>query len=190
MRNPSSARDAEWLECALADTATLLKDHAHCERKAAATAVSLITKNPDRAELVTSMADLAAEELGHFAEVHRHLVERGLTLGPDLGDPYARQLVGQARKRGVEALVDRLIVCALIEARSCQRLVLLGRNHPDPALAEMFARFARAEANHGNLFVKLAHRYGDAADVEARLVVLRAFEQALIDEGPVRCAMH
>lgn len=190
MRNPDSPRDDEWLECVVADTDTLLIDHAHCERKAAQTALSLLAKNPDRVELVAAMTELAVEELGHFAEVHRRLVARGCSLGPDKGDPYAKRLIQQTRNRGIEGLVDRLIVSALIEARSCQRLVLLGRHHPDAELAEMFARFARAEANHGNVFVKLARRYGDPDDVAERLEVLRRFEQQLVDDGPVRCAMH
>ena len=192
MRNPKSPRDPEWLQHVLQDTLGLLADHAHCERKAAGSAMALIGRHPDMPELVSAMTELALEELGHFHEVHGQLVARGGQLGPDHGDPYAKALVGQVS--GADAatrLADRLLVCALIEARSCERLRLLGAHHPDPELAEMFRRFASSEANHGHAFLSLARRLGPDPDtVEARLEVLRAFEARLIDEGPIRTAVH
>lgn len=191
LRPPESPRDETWLEVALSDTKALLADHAHCERKAAATALSLVAKHPDRPDLVRSMIELAREELLHFEEVHAALLARGGTLPPDPGDPYARALVGLVSGQGDERLVDRLLVSALIEERSCQRLLLLGRRHPDPELAEMFLRFARAEANHGPLFLRLAREAAeDPGAVDARYARLAAEERRIVDEGPVRCAIH
>ncbi len=191
MRARRSVRDEAWLACALSDTDTLLQDHAHCEKKAAASALALIQRHPEASGLVAAMAELAQEELGHFAEVHARLVARGVRLGPDRGDPYARALIAQVRPGNPDALIDRLLVSALIEARSCERLRLLGEHHPDPELAEMFRRFARSEANHGHLFLKLARELGpDREAVDARLSELDALEAALVDDGPIRCAIH
>ena len=191
MRLPPDPHAEAWIELVLAQTNDLLIDHAHCERKAAATAMSLVARYPDRDKLVTSMAELAQEELGHFREVHKHIVERGLQLGPDPGDPYAKELVSQVSGSPQDRLVDRLLVSGLIETRSFQRLWLLAEHHPDPVLSEMFERFARAEGGHGTLFVSLAKRYGSSdAKVAARLEELEAFEIALLARSPVRAAMH
>lgn len=191
VRNPKSPRDPEWLAHVLTDTVGLLRDHAHCERKAAGSAMALVARCPDHPALVQAMAELAVEELGHFQEVHERLIARGGELGPDPGDPYAKALVGLVGGGPQQRLVDRLLVSALIEARSCERLRLLGKHHPEPELAEMFHRFAGSEANHANLFVRLARELGaDPAAVDARLAELASFEARLIDEGPVRIAMH
>jgi tRNA-(ms[2]io[6]A)-hydroxylase len=191
MRLPPDPHAEAWLEVVLSDTDTLLLDHAHCERKAAATAMGLVARYPERSELVSSMSELAAEELGHFQEVHDRLLERGLILGPDPGDPYAKALVGQVTGDRDQRLVDRLLICGLIETRSFQRLRLLADHHPDPELAEMFGRFAKAEAGHGALFVSLAKRYAADPDAaERRHQELEAFEIALLEKSPIRCAMH
>ena len=105
MKIPNNSHDAAWLECALSDTLALLVDHAHCEKKAAATALSLIARYPEDSELVTAMTELAQEELGHLAEVHQELVARGGRLSRDHGDPYAKALVAHARKQDPERLV-------------------------------------------------------------------------------------
>ena len=191
MKLPPGPRDAAWLAHVLTDTDELLRDHAHCERKAAATAMSLVARHPDFPELVTEMATLATEELAHFAEVHRRLLARGVTLGLDPGDPYAKALVDEVRGNGRERLVERLLICALIETRSFQRLRLLGDHHPDPKLAEMFATFAKEEARHGTLFVRLAKEAGVPEPwVDQRLKDLTAFEEALVDRLPLRIAIH
>jgi tRNA-(ms[2]io[6]A)-hydroxylase len=191
MRNPRSPQDPVWLARAVEDTDALLEDHAHCERKAAATAMALVARHPELPDLVAAMVELAREELEHFEEVHRRIVSRGRVLGQDPGDPYAQALVGQVRGTPAERLIDRLLVSALIEARSCERLRLLGMGHPDEELREMWMRFARSEANHGELFLKLARQYGGARErVDARLAELAEFEARWVDESPVRCAIH
>ncbi|MEC9070816.1 MAG: tRNA isopentenyl-2-thiomethyl-A-37 hydroxylase MiaE [Myxococcota bacterium] len=191
MKLPPGPRDAEWLALVLTDTDELLRDHAHCERKAAATAMSLVARHPDFPALVSEMATLASEELAHFAEVHRRILARGTTLGPDPGDPYAKALVDEVRGNGRERLVERLLISALIETRSFQRLRLLGDHHPDPELADMFATFAKEEARHGTLFVRLAKEAGVPEGwVDQRLQELTAFEEDLVDSLPLRIAIH
>ena len=192
MKVTKCTRDEAWLQVALSDDLTLLADHAHCEKKAAAGAISFIARFPEQSRLVTAMAPLAAEELGHFAEAHALLLARGGVLGADLGDPYAQALVAQAGgDTRIDRMVDRLLIAALIEARSYERLVLLGEHHPDPELAEVFARLARAETLHGDIFVVLARELGaSVAAVDLRLAELLEREHAIIEANPLRCAIH
>ena len=143
------------------------------------------------------MAELAQEEMGHFEEVHRQLQKRGWTLGPDLGDPYVKDLIQAMKKTSMERheteshhrLRDRLLVSALIEARSCERLQLLGEHHPDPELAQMFGSFAAAEATHGRLFYDLAKDL-DPDQTPDRFAQLKKIERALLKDAKIRCAMH
>jgi tRNA 2-(methylsulfanyl)-N6-isopentenyladenosine37 hydroxylase len=191
MRSPRSPVDATWLTQALDDTEAVLRDHAHAERKAAATAMGLVAQYADIPELVEAMTALAIEELGHFQEVLKQMKRRGYTLGSDPGDPYARALVAEVRGAREVKLIDRLLVGALIEARSCRRLALLGQNHSDVELAQMWTEMARAEAAHGPLFLDLARRLAPNREaVDERLEALQALERQLIDDGPVRAAVH
>ena len=191
MRSPRSPVDATWLAQALDDTESVLRDHAHAERKAAATAMGLVAQYAEIPELVEAMTALAIEELGHFQEVFEQMKRRGFVLGTDPGDPYARALVAEVRGAREVKLVDRLLVGALIEARSCRRLALLGQHHSDTELAEMWTEMARAEAAHGPLFLDLARRLGPSREaVDARLEALQTLERQLIDEGPIRAAVH
>ena len=119
-----SSTDPRWVEVALAALDHTLSDHAHCEKKAAASAVKLVADHPDRPDLVRALAKLAQEEMQHFLAVLFELGQRGIALGPDEGDPYAQALFRLVRG-GPGRLVDRLLVAALIEARSCERLALL-----------------------------------------------------------------
>ena len=186
------SRDLEWLPVALSDDRALLADHAHCEKKAASGAISFIARFSTEPRLVSAMADLAAEEIAHFAEVHRLLLARGGTLGLDHGDPYAQALIALAGgDTKVDRMIDRLLIAGLIEARSYERLVLLAEHHPDPELTEMFGRLARQEGAHGELFVDLARALGPSVElVDARLEALIALEHRIIEDNPIRCAMH
>ncbi len=196
MRATKTSMDEAWLAAALADDLTLLADHAHCEKKAAASAFMLITRHADEPGLVEAMVELAQEELAHFAEVFQVLTARGGVLGPDRGDPYVQALLKNIRGGAAfTALIDRLLCAALIEARSFERLRLLGERHPDPALAELFARLARSEARHGAIFVQLARGVGernglDKAAVDDRLAAITADEQRIVETLPARCAIH
>ncbi len=193
--NPTQA-DLAWLPVALSNDLELLADHAHCEKKAAASAMMLLTRYPDEPDLVAAMVELAREELEHLGEVHAMLTARGGRMGKDTGDPYVQALLSQVRAGPVVyGLVDRLLTAALIEARSFERLRLLGEHHPDPELAELFGRFARLEARHGATFVQLARKVGihhgqTREDVDQRLVELTAHEHEVISRLPPRCGIH
>lgn len=199
MRATKTTRDDAWLAAALSDDLTLLADWAHCEKKAAASAFMLMTRYPEEPGMVDAMVELAREELEHFGEVHGELVRRGGKLvgeNKDRGDPYVQALLKNVRGGAAhDALIDRLLCAALIEARSFERLRLLGERHPDATLAALFARFALSEARHGALFVQLARavgeRHGHARSVvDERLQVITAAEHAIIESLPARCGIH
>ena len=196
MRATPTTADSAWLPVALGNDLELLADHAHCEKKAAASAMMLLTRYPDEPDLVPVMVELAREELEHFGEVHAKLTARGGRLGKDTGDPYVQALLKEVRAGPiVNGLVDRLLIAALIEARSFERLRLLGEHHPDPELAELFGRFAKLEARHGATFVQLARKVGihhglEKDDVDRRLAELSAHEHEVITRLPPRCGIH
>lgn len=174
-----SASDPRWAAAALADLDQTLGDHAHCEKKAAASALKLIADHPDRPALVRALAKLAQEESQHFLAVLVELQRRGAPLPPDHGDLYVQRLLALVRS-GPQRLLDRLLVCAFVEARSCERLAILGEALTDPGLRELYRRLAVSEAGHERLFVQLAEdlageevarrRLSELADAEARVV--------------------
>jgi tRNA 2-(methylsulfanyl)-N6-isopentenyladenosine37 hydroxylase len=186
-----SATPIEWAEVAVANLDAVLDDHAHCEKKAAASALSLIAAYPSDDELVRRMSALAVEELQHFRAVHERLVARGGSLGRDRGDPYAQKLLALARpNRG--RLVDRLLLLGLIEARSQERLQLLGVHlvERDPGLARFYLQLAEAESRHAEMFLELASRYEPIDVVEERLRELARGEAGILESLPVEPRIH
>jgi len=185
----SSATDRRWAAVAVADLDRTLSDHVHCEKKAAASALKLVADHPDRPDLVRSLARLAQEEQHHFLAVLAELQRRGAPLLPDEGDPYAQALLRLVRG-GAARLVDRLLVAALIEARSCERLAILAGALPEPRLRELYERLARSEAGHEQLFVDLARRHGGEAEAGARLTALAEAEARIVAGLPLAPRIH
>jgi tRNA-(ms[2]io[6]A)-hydroxylase len=183
-----SSTDPRWVAVALSDLDRTLGDHAHCEKKASATAMKLVADHPREPDLVRSLARLAQEEAQHFLAVLNELARRGVHLPPDGGDPYAQALLALVRT-GPLRLVDRLLTCALIEARSCERLALLGERLPPGRLRDLYRRLAVAEAGHERLFVDLAVRRGDAA-ARARLAALAEAEADIVAGLPLAPRIH
>ena len=184
-----TATAPDWLPRALSALDEVLVDHAHCEKKAAANALSLLQAYPEVPGLPAHMARLAREEAAHLAQVLHWLEVRGLALGRDRGDPYAQGLQALVRTSAKERQLDRLLVAALIEARSCERLGLLASGLPEGALAAFYARLAQSEDGHQRLFLRLAERAHGAA-AAARLDGLLDEEAELVRRLPVRAAIH
>jgi len=184
-----SRTDPRWVEVALSDLDRTLADHVHCEKKAAATALKLIADHADRPGLVRAMAKLAQEETQHFLAVLVELQRRGARLSSDEGDPYAQALI-RLVGHGKERLLDRLLVGALIEARSCERLQLLGEALPDERLRELYRRMAQAEAGHERLFVELAAEAFGAERTQARLAELAEAEVRVVADLPLLPRIH
>jgi len=185
-----SVTDPRWLPVALAGFDHTLADHAHCEKKAAASALKLVADHPDRPELVRPLARLAQDEMQHLLAVLNEMGRRGVALPPDEGDPYAQALVRLVRGGGPARLVDRLLVGALIEARSRERLELLAGGLEEPRLRDLYQRFAQSEAGHERLFVELAVGVcGEAAALE-RLGALAGEEARVVAGLPVLARIH
>ena len=187
----ASATSPQWLTTALAHMDRVLVDHAHCEKKAAASAMSLVAGYPQHDTLVLQLSALAVEEIQHFRAVFEKLRQRGLALGRDPGDPYAQRLLGLARAMPRQArLMDRLLLFGLIEARSRERLALLGEHLSDVELAHFYAQLAQAEARHAGMFERLAHELCGAEATEARIPELCRAEAAIVAELPIEARIH
>ncbi|MBS2021434.1 MAG: tRNA-(ms[2]io[6]A)-hydroxylase [Deltaproteobacteria bacterium] len=184
-----AATSPQWIKLAVERFDAVLVDHAHCEKKAAAHALSMLAAFPNEPGLARAMARLAREESGHLAQVLRLLEQRGLELGKDPGDPYAQALQKHVRAPAQERLLDKLLISALIEDRSRERLELLAKHLSDPELKTFYQRLAEAEAGHGSLFVRFAKKAAPDA-FEARFAELRAIEARLIETLPIRAAIH
>lgn len=176
---PLIASDPRWLAVALSDLDAVHADHLHCERKAAQSALSLIRSYPERADLVTAMARLAHDETRHVVQVSQLMARRGQPASYDFGDDYAVALRDHIRKREPERLLDRLLVFAIIEGRSAERLRLLAGALDDPRARDLYASLATAEVRHRDTFLALAR---DAAPTawRARARELAAIEAAIM----------
>jgi len=179
---PLQPTGPRWLEVALADLDAVHADHLHCERKAAQSALSLIRSYPERAELVTQMARLAHDETRHVIQVSRLMAKRAQPAAYDFGDDYAAALREHIRKKEPDRLLDRLLVFAVIEGRSAERLGLLAGALADPDAARLYASLADAEVRHRDIFLSLARdaapdtwraRAGELATLEAGILAHR-----------------
>ena len=182
--------NAAWVAAACGDVATLLADHAHCEKKAASTAISFISRHPDDIRLVESMLHLAQEELRHFERILAVMRSRKIPLARDEADPYVNALLALVRGAREHNMVDRLIALSLVEARSCERFLLLADHLEDPELAAMYAELARPEEGHARLFVQLAERYATDHAVAERLAEFQAREAGIVAGLPNVPKMH
>jgi tRNA-(ms[2]io[6]A)-hydroxylase len=169
-----------WVEQALANLDTILLDHSHCERKAAGVALNLMFRYPSNTKLVRSLTTIAQEELEHFDQVNQILEERGIAMGPLAAPPYGAGLNKHIRPQEPERLLDSLLVSGLIEARSHERLGLLGQHCPDPQLARFYRGLMASEARHYGIYWVLATTYYDRAIVEPRLTELATVESDLL----------
>lgn len=160
----------------------ILTDHAFCEQKAASNAITLIVQNPELSDLVQEMAALVREEMDHFKRVHDIILERGYVLGRERKDDYVGELIKFLKKGGSrrEMLVDRLLFAAMIEARSCERFKVLSENINDKQLSEFYYELMVSEATHYSTFIRLAKKYADGVDVDARWKDFLAYEAKVI----------
>lgn len=184
--------DPRWVKLVQSNISEILTDHAWCEQKAATNAISLITLNPDKTDLVEELLKIAQEELEHFQMVHQIIVERGFDFGRERKDDYVNQLYKFCRKGGSreEALVDRLLFSAMIEARSCERFKVLSENIEDEKLAKFYKDLMVSEANHYTLFIGFARKYGGRINVDERWAEWLDFEGELIQSYGKKETIH
>ena len=180
--------DPRWVNLAEKDLAEILTDHAYCEQKATTSCISLIQQNPEKTRMVKEIAPIVTEEWGHFRLVIQELEKRGLELGRQRKDEYVNELLKFQKKGGSrdEQFVERLLINALIEARSCERFRLLSLYINDDDLKEFYHKFMISEAGHYRLFLDLAKHYGDEEKVKIRWQEYLDFEAKIMDNLVVR----
>lgn len=169
-----------WTAQAIAHLDTVLLDHSHCERKAAGVALNLMFRYPSSTKLVRTLTAIAQEELEHFEQVNQILEQRGIPLAPLAPPPYGAGLNKQVRSQEPGRMLDLLLISALIEARSHERLGLLGAHCPDPVLAKFYRGLMNSEARHYGAYWLLATTYFDRSIVEQRLEELAIVESDLL----------
>jgi tRNA-(ms[2]io[6]A)-hydroxylase len=188
----ASRTPRRWAAAVAVDLPALLSDHAHLERKAAASAVALLRRHAGREGVAERIGPLVREELEHGQRVLRELSRRGEALAPDRPSPYARGLLAAAGapRRRRDGYVDSLLVAALVEWRSHERFLALLACPAAAELHPLYAALAEAEARHGGLFLELADRAAPQAGWRARLSELAAAEAELLAGLPFAYRMH
>jgi tRNA 2-(methylsulfanyl)-N6-isopentenyladenosine37 hydroxylase len=175
--------DPRWVDVASMSIEDILVDHAYCEQKAASSCISLIITYPNREKLVDMLTPIVAEEWAHFERVMEQLKKRGFHLGPSRKDEYVEALQKHAVKKGgnrEQQLVEKLLLNALIEARSCERFKLLWKNINDSELSVFYYELMVSEAGHYRNFLQLAKEYQPEETVLERWRELLEQEAAIM----------
>ncbi len=190
MLSLKSSTPQAWFDSVEGSLDELLIDHAHCEKKAAGTAMNLIFAYVEQVELVQAMTEIVNEELEHFHMVLDRLNERGAKFRRLQPSSYGRRLNDLVRKQEPGRAVDRLLVAALIEARSCERFGVLRDRLQDRQLGEFFGSLFESEARHHSTYVRLATKFAPAEEVRARLEELADAEAEILATSTDPPRMH
>ena len=185
--------DPRWTHLASISLEEVLTDHAFCEQKAATQCISLIQRYAEKTELVEALAPIVTEEWGHFRMVLAEMKKRGFVLGRQRKDEYVNGLLEREPKNipAEEKLLHKLMICALIEARSCERFRLLSEGLEEEALQKFYYKFMISEAGHYRLFIDVAGRYYEQQQVrDAWQYWLRTEEEVLQGLTPRGDRMH
>ena len=181
-----------WLETVMNDFDAFLQDHADCERKASAMAMSFVAKYPERHEIIPELIETGIEELEHFQQVYAFMQQRGVTLAQEMTpDLYIKQLM--ALSHGGTPLTrfrDRLLLASLIECRGCERFRMVSEAVTDQEVKRFYKQLWASEAKHSHIFIHMALRYFDRKEVDIRLEQLIAEEATIVRQLPLRAALH
>lgn len=181
----------EWLEAVLSDFDAFLQDHADCERKASAMAMSFVAKCPDKIEIIPELIETALEELEHFKLVYQLMQKRGIPLKAEMPkDLYIQQLIDLCRSDKEERLLDRLLLASIIECRGAERFRLIANALQEEELKKFYKMLWTSEAKHGNLFVKMALNYWKEEEIYQRLNFLVENEASICSKLKIRAALH
>jgi tRNA-(ms[2]io[6]A)-hydroxylase len=178
-----------WVDAACDHLDAIVLDHAHCEKKAASTALGYLFRYPKETRIVHAMSRLAREELVHFERVLGVLADRGQRFERQKPSAYGAELFRAIRTGPREKLVDELLTGALIEARSCERFGQLASRVTDATLRALYGELGPSEARHTTLYLDLARSVEDPAQVEDRLSTLAAHEAATLF-APAELRLH
>jgi len=181
----------EWIETVMADFDSFLQDHADCERKASAMAMSFVAKYPNRVEIIPELIETAVEELEHFQQVYQLMELRGIQLAHSIGeDKYVKGLIKKCHSGREERFMDRLLIASVLETRGAERFKLVAEAQEDKDLWRFYKTLWISEAKHGHIFVKMALNYFPKDKVYSRLEWWIEQEAEAIDNLPIRPALH
>lgn len=181
----------EWIDAVMADFDEFLRDHANCERKASAMAMSFVAKYPNRVEIIPELIDTAVEELEHFRDVYKIMESRGIQLTHEIGqDLYVKQLLDKCRSGREERFMDRLLLASLVETRGAERFRLVYEALDEPELKKFYKQLWASEAKHGEVFVRMALNYFDDKLVYNRLDEMTEDEGEVLINLPLKPALH
>ncbi len=183
MLHLQSKTSARWLQQVDQYLNEILIDHAHCEQKAASTAMDLMFDYVEDEELCRETMDIVKEELEHFQLVRDLIQKRGVKFRRLKPGSYGRKLKELVSRQDPLRAVDRLLIAALIEARSCERFVLLRDHLRDAELCQFYGSLYESEARHHTTYVRLARHFADDVVVNRRLQELAVLEAEIINEG-------
>lgn len=184
------ATDPQWVQAPLSNLDEFIMDHANCERKASALAMSLVMKYADRREIIPGLINLALEELEHFRQVYALMEKRGLTLASDTADPYVKQLAALMRHTRDARFIDQMLVASIIECRGAERFGLIANALGDPDLKRFYTDLHKAETKHGHLFIHWLLKLYPEEQVYPRAHELILAEAEIIQGLPWRPALH
>jgi tRNA 2-(methylsulfanyl)-N6-isopentenyladenosine37 hydroxylase len=187
-----ASTNPQWVKTVMADFPAFLQDHADCERKASAMAMSFVAKYPDRVEIIPELIETGVEELEHFRRVYVHMAKRGIRLAREMQqDPYITALIKLCHTDPINRFLDRLLLASIIECRGAERFRLVcNAIENNDELKEFYHMLWVSEAKHGNIFVKMALNYFPEKQVYARLDELNTAEGKIVDGLPLRAALH
>ena len=185
------ASKKEWLDAVLSDFPAFLQDHADCERKASAMAMSFVAKYPDRVEILPELIETAVEELEHFQQVYQLMESKGIQLQHSIGeDLYVKKLIKQCHSGREERFLDRLLIASVLETRGAERFRLVAEALEDGELQKFYKMLWVSEAKHGHIFVKMALNYFPEEQVYTRLEWWVEREAEAIEGLEIRAALH
>ncbi len=181
----------DWIKAVLNDFDAFLQDHADCERKASAMAMSFVAKYPDRKEIIPELIDTAIEELEHFQRVYEIMEEREVALPAKMQeDNYIKGLLKSCRNGKNERFLDRLLIASIVECRGAERFKIVYENVKEERLKKFYQMLWASEAKHGEVFVQMALNYFDQRQVYNRLEDWATMEADIISQLPLRAALH
>ena len=183
--------DPEWAEYIINDHLdAFIADHANCERKASAMAMSMIVKYPDRTKIIPQLIGIAREELEHFDQVYAIMARRHIPIAKDTKDPYIQQLLQHRRNGRDIGFLDSLLLSSIIECRGAERFKLISHALDDSELKIFYRDLWASEARHGHVFVEFALHYFDEKTVYLRLHELAEIEADIVKHLAWRPFLH
>ena len=181
----------EWLAAVLQDFDAFLQDHADCERKASAMAMSFVAKYPDRPAIIPELIATAIEELEHFQQVYELMQQRVIALAHSMGeDPYVKALIKRCHSGREERFLDRLLIASVVETRGAERFRLVSEAQEDREMHRFYKILWASEAKHGHIFVKMALNYFERGRVYDRLAWWIEREAEVLQGLAIRSALH